>query len=119
MTVNAYGNLDAVMTELIANIGQRLAGLDQQVGKGRPQVMHPDFPQLSFFKSLVKDPPSPVVSVQRISLCIDKYPVRDRFPALFNRFPSALMPQIFQGFGQFNPLGKCLLSQLRELYVHL
>jgi hypothetical protein len=81
--IDVNSDADTVVSELIPNIRQRFPRLNQQARIGVPDVMHPNFSEFCLFNGFVKDPPSPVINIQRISSTCSQNPLWELFPILY------------------------------------
>jgi hypothetical protein len=72
-----------MVTELTADIGDVVAGLNPQCSIGMPKIVQPDSPEFGLFKTFVKYTLAKVGNIDDSAILIIEKPFRRFFPSFF------------------------------------
>jgi hypothetical protein len=75
VTVGVDGDLDAVVSHLLFDVGQRFAVLDEEAGEGVAEVVNSYIPEPCLCQELTPDTVVEVCLVQRLALLIGEHPL--------------------------------------------
>lgn len=75
MAVDVDRDFDAVMPELIPDVGKGLTSLNEKACVSVSQIMDLDLPQSCLLESLIEDPPPPVIDIYQSPITAGENPL--------------------------------------------